>query len=174
MSPQRPACIWVVDDDRSVRFVLATALRQAGWQVEAFEAADGVLQALYQGQVPDLLFTDVRMPGQSGLELLEQLKADQPQQPVHAAQSGHRLRQQYFFALPGHLQPQGGGNAAGAAAAAAGSDHDTLHGRPSLGFSDGMQNKISCRTASLALSYHIVRQNAKGSCRQKQILCRFQ
>ena len=82
MSLQSPARIWVVDDDRSVRFVLATALRQAGWQVEAFEAADGVLQALYQGQVPDLLFTDVRMPGQSGLELLEQLKADQPQLPV--------------------------------------------------------------------------------------------
>jgi len=82
MSPAHPACIWVVDDDRSVRFVLATALRQAGWQVEAFEAADAVLAALHAGQVPDLLFTDVRMPGQSGLALLEQLKAHHPQLPV--------------------------------------------------------------------------------------------
>ena len=76
------ACIWVVDDDRSVRFVLATALRQAGWQVEAFDSAAAVHAALAQGQVPDLLFTDVRMPGDSGLVLLEQLKASQPQLPV--------------------------------------------------------------------------------------------
>ena len=76
------ACIWVVDDDRSVRFVLATALRQAGWQVEAFDSADGVDAALAAGRLPDLLFTDVRMPGDSGLVLLERLKASHPQLPV--------------------------------------------------------------------------------------------
>lgn len=76
------AVIWVVDDDRSVRFVLATALRQAGWEVAVFDSADAVLDALAAGQVPALLFTDVRMPGQSGLALLERLKAEHPQLPV--------------------------------------------------------------------------------------------
>ena len=76
------AVIWVVDDDRSVRFVLATALRQAGWEVAVFDSADAVLAALAAGQVPALLFTDVRMPGQSGLALLERLKAEHPQLPV--------------------------------------------------------------------------------------------
>ena len=82
MHYHQQARIWVVDDDRSVRFVLATALRQAGWQVEAFDSADAALAMLAQSQVPDLLFTDVRMPGQSGLQLLEKLKAEHPQLPV--------------------------------------------------------------------------------------------
>ena len=74
--------IWVVDDDRSVRFVLVTALRQAGWQVDGFDSADAVADALRQGPPPDLMFTDVRMPGDSGLVLLERLKASHPQLPV--------------------------------------------------------------------------------------------
>ena len=43
------AVIWVVDDDRSVRFVLVTALRQAGWEVAVFDSADAVLAALAAG-----------------------------------------------------------------------------------------------------------------------------
>jgi two-component system, NtrC family, nitrogen regulation response regulator GlnG len=76
------ARIWVVDDDRSVRFVLATALREAGYVVDAFESADAALAALQTHGVPDLLFTDVRMPGDTGLVLLDNLKALQPQLPV--------------------------------------------------------------------------------------------
>ena len=74
--------IWVVDDDRSVRFVLATALREAGYAVEGFESARAALDALHEHGAPDLLFTDVRMPGDDGLVLLERLKAAQPQLPV--------------------------------------------------------------------------------------------
>ena len=74
--------IWVVDDDRSVRFVLSTALRDAGWEVEGFDSADAVRAALARKPVPDLLFTDVRMPGDSGLMLLEGLKHSHPQLPV--------------------------------------------------------------------------------------------
>jgi two-component system nitrogen regulation response regulator GlnG len=74
--------IWVVDDDRSVRFVLSTALRDAGYRVEGFDSADAALLALATRPAPDLLFTDVRMPGDSGLVLLEKLKASQPQLPV--------------------------------------------------------------------------------------------
>ncbi|AER55067.1 two-component regulatory system regulatory ntrc transcription regulator protein [Pseudoxanthomonas spadix BD-a59] len=74
--------IWVVDDDRSVRFVLATALRDAGYDVDGFDSAASALQALGTRGVPDLLFTDVRMPGEDGLKLLDRLKHAHPQLPV--------------------------------------------------------------------------------------------
>ena len=54
--------VWVVDDDRAVRFVLATALREAGYDVAEFTAAQDVLDAL-RDRPPGLIFTDVRMPG---------------------------------------------------------------------------------------------------------------
>ena len=65
--PAVAARIWIVDDDRSVRFVLATALREAGYVVEAFESAADARAALRTRTPPDLLFTDVRMPGEDGL-----------------------------------------------------------------------------------------------------------
>jgi two-component system, NtrC family, nitrogen regulation response regulator GlnG len=74
--------IWVVDDDRSVRFVLATALRDAGYTVDGFDSAAAALQALSARGAPDLLFTDVRMPGDDGLVLLDKLKASHPHLPV--------------------------------------------------------------------------------------------
>ncbi|GAB3100590.1 nitrogen regulation protein NR(I) [Lysobacter terrae] len=74
--------IWIVDDDRSVRFVLATALRDEGYEVDGFENAADALAALRTRAVPDLLFTDVRMPGEDGLKLLEKLKAAHPDLPV--------------------------------------------------------------------------------------------
>jgi len=74
--------VWVVDDDRSVRFVLATALRDAGYEVDGFENAASALAALRVRGAPDLLFTDVRMPGEDGLLLLDRLKTAHPQLPV--------------------------------------------------------------------------------------------
>ena len=73
--------IWVVDDDRGVRFVLATALREAGHTVVEFERAAAALAALDEG-TPDLLFTDVRMPGEDGLALLQRLREAAPALPV--------------------------------------------------------------------------------------------
>jgi two-component system nitrogen regulation response regulator GlnG len=77
-----PARIWIVDDDRAVRFVLATALREAGYAVDGFENARDALDALRDRGAPALLFTDVRMPGEDGLVLLDRLKAAAPQLPV--------------------------------------------------------------------------------------------
>ncbi|MEN1961249.1 nitrogen regulation protein NR(I) [Luteimonas sp. MJ246] len=75
--------IWVVDDDRSVRFVLATALRDAGYEVTGFESAADVLSTLERGAAPPrLLFTDVRMPGDDGLRLLDALRQRLPALPV--------------------------------------------------------------------------------------------
>lgn len=76
------ASVWVVDDDRAVRFVLATALREAGYEVTAFDSARGVLDAIAGRAPPELLFTDVRMPGDDGLVLLDAIKARHPQLPV--------------------------------------------------------------------------------------------
>ncbi|WP_149195148.1 nitrogen regulation protein NR(I) [Luteimonas suaedae] len=77
-----PARVWIVDDDRSVRFVLAAALGEAGYEVSGFDSAQGALEALQRRPAPQLLFTDVRMPGDDGLVLLDKLKAARPQLPV--------------------------------------------------------------------------------------------
>lgn len=83
-APANAQRIWVVDDDRSVRFVLATALRDAGYAVDGFDSAASALQALNArgASAPDLIFTDVRMPGDDGLALLDKLKLAHPQLPV--------------------------------------------------------------------------------------------
>ena len=76
------ARVWVVDDDRGVRFVLASALREAGYAVEGYERATDALSALAARGAPDLVFTDLRMPGEDGLVLLGKLKAAHPALPV--------------------------------------------------------------------------------------------
>ena len=62
--------IWIVDDDSSIRWVLARALRADGFEVDDFDNAEIALKALDSSQ-PDVLMTDIRMPGMSGLELAE-------------------------------------------------------------------------------------------------------
>ncbi len=81
MTEHDTAIAWVVDDDRAVRFVLATALREAGYEVAEFAGAADALDAL-RDTAPGLIFTDVRMPGDDGLALLRKLKAAHPQLPV--------------------------------------------------------------------------------------------
>ena len=79
--PDAPA-VWVVDDDRSVRYVLAEALRDAGYRVQAFADADAALAAVNDAETPDLVFTDVRMPGTSGLDFLTALRKRRVDLPV--------------------------------------------------------------------------------------------
>ncbi|MBS3896970.1 nitrogen regulation protein NR(I) [Silanimonas sp.] len=76
------AGIFVVDDDRSVRYVLSEALREAGFTVQAFDSADAALAALAAGTQVELVFTDVRMPGTGGLDFLEALRRHDAQLPV--------------------------------------------------------------------------------------------
>ena len=73
--------VWVVDDDHSVRWVLEKALRQANMEPRSFERAEHLLEAIEHGE-PDVLITDVRMPGIDGLELLERLSASHPELPI--------------------------------------------------------------------------------------------
>ncbi len=73
--------VWVVDDDRSIRWVLDKALQGAGLSVRSFESGEEMLAAL-RDDVPDALFTDIRMPGIDGLQLLERIHGDYPELPV--------------------------------------------------------------------------------------------
>lgn len=73
--------IWVIDDDRSIRWVLERALNRADISVTSFAGAGEALQALHE-EVPDALLTDIRMPGMDGLEMLDRIKKDHPDLPV--------------------------------------------------------------------------------------------
>jgi two-component system nitrogen regulation response regulator GlnG len=80
MSAQAPR-VWLVDDDASICWVLERALRNSGMAPRAFEAAEPALDAL-DHESPDVLVTDIRMPGQSGLELLRKVRNSRPTLPV--------------------------------------------------------------------------------------------
>lgn len=73
--------VWVVDDDQSIRWVLEKAFEQAGLSISCFESAEPVLKLLEQER-PSVLITDIRMPGPSGLELLERIQHLAPDLPV--------------------------------------------------------------------------------------------
>ncbi len=73
--------IWVIDDDRSIRWVLEKALTRAQMGVTTFENANGVIDKLAQ-QTPDAILADIRMPGMNGLELLEGIHTSYPELPV--------------------------------------------------------------------------------------------
>ncbi|HQD66817.1 MAG TPA: response regulator, partial [Casimicrobium huifangae] len=73
--------VWIVDDDRSIRWVLEKALSREGLPWRSFENAIDVQNAL-ENETPAVLVSDVRMPGESGLSLLKKIKAAHPQVPV--------------------------------------------------------------------------------------------
>ncbi len=74
MTPHSPNLrVWVVDDDASVRWVLERALLTEGMNTRTFETAESLFAALGRDE-PDVLITDVRMPGVSGLDAMERLE----------------------------------------------------------------------------------------------------
>jgi two-component system nitrogen regulation response regulator GlnG len=77
--------IWIVDDDQSIRFVLEKALLREHLPTRSFSNSRDVLAALSTAaddEGPQILVSDIRMPGGSGLELLEKVKAKFPGLPV--------------------------------------------------------------------------------------------
>ena len=78
---KRPLNVWIVDDDQSVRWVLEKSLKQADMETRSFERAEHLLEAIAGGE-PDVLITDVRMPGMRGLALLDRLRTTCPDLPI--------------------------------------------------------------------------------------------
>lgn len=75
--------VWIVDDDRSIRWVLEKTLSREGIPFKSFASATEALAQLAQEAAPpQVLLSDIRMPGQSGLDLLQQVKTRYPQVPV--------------------------------------------------------------------------------------------
>lgn len=73
--------IWIVDDDDSIRWVLEKALARVGLSTRSFGQARDALAA-FEHDMPSVLVSDIRMPGQSGLDLLQMIKAQHPGLPV--------------------------------------------------------------------------------------------
>jgi two-component system nitrogen regulation response regulator GlnG len=73
--------VWIVDDDQSIRWVLERALSREGFDVRAFSSARDCLTA-FDLDAPQVLVSDIRMPGESGIELLQKVKLRRPGMPV--------------------------------------------------------------------------------------------
>ncbi|HEY9101484.1 nitrogen regulation protein NR(I) [Chitinimonas sp.] len=73
--------VWIIDDDRSIRWVFEKALGREGIGFHAFASAAEAVEALKR-ETPAVVVSDIRMPGESGLDLLAQLKERYPRLPV--------------------------------------------------------------------------------------------
>ena len=73
--------IWVVDDDESIRWVLERGLSENGIAVETFDSANKVIKKL-ETENPSLILTDIKMPGKSGIDLLDEVKELRPEIPI--------------------------------------------------------------------------------------------
>jgi two-component system nitrogen regulation response regulator GlnG len=73
--------VWIIDDDRSIRWVLEKALEREDLEFKSFASADEATQALSLGP-PEMVISDIHMPGSSGLELLQTLRDRYPDLPV--------------------------------------------------------------------------------------------
>ncbi|MEI6737470.1 MAG: nitrogen regulation protein NR(I) [Pseudomonadota bacterium] len=73
--------VWIIDDDKSIRWVLEKALTRVGIAYKSFDAANEGLEAL-EDDSPQVVISDIRMPGASGLEFMRQLKTKLPATPV--------------------------------------------------------------------------------------------
>jgi two-component system nitrogen regulation response regulator GlnG len=73
--------VWILDDDRSIRWVLEKSLAKTGLNTESFENGNDLLHRLEQ-ELPDAIISDIRMPGISGLDLLSTIQEQHPNLPV--------------------------------------------------------------------------------------------
>ncbi len=83
-APHTPPCIWIIDDDASIRWVLEKALDKAGFDTQSFESASVALTRLKRQETrqPDSILTDVRMTGIDGFEFMKQVHHFDPDMPI--------------------------------------------------------------------------------------------
>ncbi|MFP4640057.1 MAG: nitrogen regulation protein NR(I) [Guyparkeria sp.] len=74
--------LWVIDDDQAIRWVLERALATTDFQVESFAEVASAQGRLDRGDRPDVIFSDIRMPGEDGLTFLTRLAEEHPEIPV--------------------------------------------------------------------------------------------
>ena len=73
--------VWIIDDDKSIRWVIEKSLTREGIIFRSFTAAQDALDAL-EDSSPQAVISDIRMPGATGLEFMQQLKLKLPTTPV--------------------------------------------------------------------------------------------
>ena len=73
--------VWILDDDRSIRWVLEKSLSKSGLVTTSFDNGDDLLRRLAK-ESPDAIISDIRMPGINGLELLSTIQQQHPDLPV--------------------------------------------------------------------------------------------
>lgn len=78
---QQNNSVWILDDDRSIRWVLEKSLEKTGLKTESFENGNELLQRLNHVS-PEAIISDIRMPGISGLDLLSKVHETHPELPV--------------------------------------------------------------------------------------------
>ena len=64
--------IWIADDDEAIRIVLEETLNEAGFETKVFETGDGLVKQL-ESESPDLIITDIQMPGMLGYDVLKHI-----------------------------------------------------------------------------------------------------
>ncbi|WP_174873929.1 nitrogen regulation protein NR(I) [Vogesella oryzae] len=73
--------VWIIDDDKAIRWVLEKSLARSGIAYTSFPTADDALNALYDS-TPSVIISDIRMPGTDGLKFLAKVKQEHPDLPV--------------------------------------------------------------------------------------------
>jgi len=73
--------VWVIDDDQSIRWVLERALSKADFEVTTFDMAETAMQALAVS-TPNVIVTDIRMPGIDGLDFLKKVQTQNSELPI--------------------------------------------------------------------------------------------
>ena len=73
--------VWVIDDDQSIRWVIEKALVKNGYEVSCYEEANTPLKDILANK-PDVIISDIRMPGTSGIEMLDKIKKENPFMPI--------------------------------------------------------------------------------------------
>ena len=73
--------VWIIDDDKSIRWVLEKALNQAGILTQTFDNGEAIIRRL-SSERPDAIISDIRMPGMDGLALLGKINETHADLPV--------------------------------------------------------------------------------------------